>query len=449
MINTHVTPRPIVALVGGIKAVPGRIMGHAGAFALPGEPDATEKVKALQSAGATIINHPSRFGPALKALLDGSAPRGTGVGPGAGQQRRGMHTHTRRPILMQDRILTGQTSQKRSIYLSQQTALDLLRVRGIRVNEESMGSTERLLAVSINRSTRNPCIIASLTSDAKDASIFDFEYTRGSADLPIGQIAAALGLDRDSTEALEHTSHLLRELVGLFIEKEAFLIETRVVETAADGVAVSRARLGLDDAALRSCGRQGDVHALRDLDREDPAEVGVEKDGIVYIKLPQEDGGNIGTLVNGAGLAMNTVDALADAGGRAANFLDTGGKATSETVKKSFEVILTDPRVKVCSTCFLILMITLWHPYMSWKPDLRLFANPYFEISLLRQELSPLVYICKHLWRTNTRGHDCTRSGHGLQGSTHDGAGSGPHPRHQREGRPEDHCRERPAAIRL
>ncbi|KAF7535409.1 hypothetical protein G7054_g5406 [Neopestalotiopsis clavispora] len=339
-------PKPIVALVGGIKAVPGRIMGHAGAFALPGEPDATEKVKALQSAGATIINHPSRFGPALKALLDGSAPRGTGIGPGAGQQRRGMHTHTRRPILMQDRNLTGQTSQKRSIYLSQQTALDLLRVRGIRVNEESMGSTERLLAVSINRSTRNPCIIASLTSDAKDASVFDFEYTRGSADLPIGQIAAALGLDRDSTEALEHISHLLRELVGLFIEKEAFLIETRVVETAADGVAVSRARLGLDDAALRSCGRQGDVHALRDLDREDPAEVGVEKDGIVYIKLPQEDGGNIGTLVNGAGLAMNTVDALADAGGRAANFLDTGGKATSETVKKSFEVILTDPRVK-------------------------------------------------------------------------------------------------------
>ncbi|KAF3004692.1 hypothetical protein E8E14_004734 [Neopestalotiopsis sp. 37M] len=339
-------PKPIVALVGGIKAVPGRIMGHAGAFALPGEPDATEKVKALQSAGATIINHPSRFGPALKSLLDGSAPRGTGIGSGAGQQRRGMHTHTRRPILMQDRILTGHTSQKRSIYLSQQTALDLLRVRGIRVNEESMGSTERLLAVSINRSTRNPCIIASLTSDAKDASIFDFEYTRGSADLPIGQIAAALGLDRDSTEALEHISHLLRELVGLFIEKEAFLIETRVVETAANGVAVSRARLGLDDAALRSCGRQGDVHALRDLDREDPAEVGVEKDGIVYIKLPQEDGGNIGTLVNGAGLAMNTVDALADAGGRAANFLDTGGKATSETVKKSFEVILTDPRVK-------------------------------------------------------------------------------------------------------
>ncbi|ETS88130.1 hypothetical protein PFICI_01958 [Pestalotiopsis fici W106-1] len=335
-------PKPIVALVGGIQAVPGRIMGHAGAFALPGEPDATEKVKALQSAGATIINHPSRFGSTLKSLLDGSTPKGTGIAPGAGQQRRGMHTYRRRPILYQGQNAAKQALQKRSIYLSQQTALDLLRVRGIRVNEESMGATERLLAVSINRSTRNPCIVASLTTDAKDAKIFDFEYTRGSADLPIGPIAAALGLDRDSTEALEQLSHLLRELVSLFIEKEAFLIDTRIAETV-DGVAVSRARLGFDDAAHRSCGRQADIHALRDVDREDPAEVGVEKDGIVYIKLQD---GNIGTLVNGAGLAMNTVDALADAGGRAANFLDTGGKATSETVKKSFEVILTDPRVK-------------------------------------------------------------------------------------------------------
>lgn len=337
-------PKPIVALVGGIQAVPGRIMGHAGAFALPGEPSAIEKVEALRSAGATIINHPSRFGPTLKSMLDGSTPKGTGIAPGVGQQRRGLHTYAPRPRSHQQGNTFTKLSQRRSIYLSQRTALDLLRVRGVRVDETTMGGTERLLAVSINRSTRNPCIVASPTSDARNASSFDFEYTKGSADLPIGEIAAALGLDRDSTESLEQLSHLLRELVGLFIEKEAFLIDTRAVETA-DGVAIARARLGFDDAAHRSCKRQGDVQALRDLSLEDPAEVGVEKDGIVYVKLEGADA-NIGTLVNGAGLAMNTVDALADAGGRAANFLDTGGKATSETVKKSFEVILTDPRVK-------------------------------------------------------------------------------------------------------
>ncbi|KAK6074677.1 Succinyl-CoA ligase [Seiridium cupressi] len=335
-------PKPIVALVGGIKAVPGRIMGHAGAFALPGEPTAAEKVEALKAAGATIVNHPSRFGSALKTLLDGSKPTGTGVASNIGPQRRGMHTHTRRPGPFRHINHISRHVQRRSIYLTQQTALDLLRIQNIPVSEASIGSTERLLAVSINRSTRNPCIIASSTGDAKDAITFDFEYNRGSANLPIGEITAALGLDQSSTQPLDKFSHLIRELVSLFIEKEAFLLDTRVVETV-DGAAISRARLGFDDAAHRSGNRQGDIHALRDPSTEDPAELGVEKDGIVYIKL---DNGNIGTLVNGAGLAMNTVDALADAGGRAANFLDTGGRATSETVKKSFEVILTDPRVK-------------------------------------------------------------------------------------------------------
>ncbi|KAI4110706.1 MAG: hypothetical protein LQ338_008366, partial [Usnochroma carphineum] len=69
------------------------------------------------------------------------------------------------------------------------------------------------------------------------------------------------------------------------------------------------------------------------------------KDGIVYVKLG--GAGTIGTLVNGAGLAMNTVDAIADLGGSCANFLDTGGKATSATVKTSFQLVLSDPRVKV------------------------------------------------------------------------------------------------------
>jgi succinyl-CoA synthetase alpha subunit len=99
---------------------------------------------------------------------------------------------------------------------------------------------------------------------------------------------------------------------------------------------------GFDDAAYRSCGRQADLQQLRDVVAEDPAEIEAEKNGIVYIKL--ERAGAVGTLVNGAGLAMNTVDVLS---GHAANFLDTGGKATSETVKQGFEIILRDPRVRV------------------------------------------------------------------------------------------------------
>jgi succinyl-CoA synthetase alpha subunit len=101
-----------------------------------------------------------------------------------------------------------------------------------------------------------------------------------------------------------------------------------------------------DDSAYKSGKRQEDIHRLRQKDSEDPQEVEAEKDGIVYVRLDGQNA-NIGTLVNGAGLAMNTVDALVQHGGSATNFLDTGGKATSATVKKSFELILEDPRVKV------------------------------------------------------------------------------------------------------
>jgi succinyl-CoA synthetase alpha subunit len=127
----------------------------------------------------------------------------------------------------------------------------------------------------------------------------------------------------------------------MFYEKEAFFLSTSVVERLGE-IKVVGARFGFDDAAYRSCGRQAGLQALRDVAAEDPAELEAEKSGIVYIKLGGD--GPIGTLVNGAGLAMNTVDALS---GHAANFLDTGGKATSETVKQSFEIILRDPRVRV------------------------------------------------------------------------------------------------------
>ncbi|KAI1415665.1 succinyl-CoA synthetase-like protein [Hypoxylon sp. FL1857] len=350
-------PKPIAAIVGGVNAVPGRIMGHAGAFALPGEPSALAKIEALKAAGAAIVNHPSRFGPILKSLLDGATPAGAGVAiSGNISQRRDMHTAARRPIPTQQAPHQRLWSQKRSIYLTQNAAFDLLRQRGIPITEKLNPGRQKLLAVTVNRSTRSPCIVASPTSDSSQVAKFDFPYgASGAQDIPTSAVAQHLDLSPSSIASLEK---LLTKLVAIFAEKEAFLLETRIVEnnvptnpnsnlnTNADTstISLTSAHLGFDDAAFRSCGRQADIQAQRDLSAEDAAEVSVEKDGIVYIKLA--DGGNIGTLVNGAGLAMNTVDALADAGGRAANFLDTGGKATSETVKQSFEVILTDPRVK-------------------------------------------------------------------------------------------------------
>ncbi|KAI3328583.1 succinyl-CoA synthetase-like protein [Ustulina deusta] len=340
-------PKPIAALIGGIEAVPGRIMGHAGALAFPGEPSAQDKIKALQAAGCAIVNHPSRFGPVLKSILDGSTPS-----PRTGIQRRGMHTAIRRPS---PHTPSGHTQQTRSIYLTQAAAFNLLRQRGVPVVDSiSVPDEGRLLAVTLNRSTRSPCIIVS--PPAEDGTMkfkrFDYDYWVGAEATDISDIASQLGLDSNNNDIVSSLRTIITGLVTLFAEKEAYLLETQLVasKNSTSEIAIVSARFGFDDAAYRSGKRQADIQALRDTSVEDATEVEVEKDGIVYVKLPNGKGegeiANIGTLVNGAGLAMNTVDALAQVGGRAANFLDTGGKATSETVKKSFEVILKDPRVK-------------------------------------------------------------------------------------------------------
>ncbi|KAI0011259.1 succinyl-CoA ligase alpha-chain [Xylariaceae sp. FL0662B] len=350
-------PKPIVALVAGVNAVPGRIMGHAGAFALPGEPAAQEKVEALKAAGAAITNHPAKFGSVLKTMLSGVPPSGTGAASSTNaSQRREIHTVARRPVPAQQRPHHGPRYQKRDIYLTKGAALGLLRERGVPVSEHDAPGPQRFLAITVNRSTKNPCVLASPSGDATEGKKFDFDYLTGGRDLPIPAIASHLGL---TTAAIDPLRQILAKLVDLFISKEAFLLSTTIVSpapnpsggtgdsarTGNDSLAVVPQTFGFDDAAFRSSKRHPDIQALRDHSVEDAAEVSVEGDGIVYIKLPDR-GGNIGTLVNGAGLAMNTVDALADAGGRAANFLDTGGKATSETVRRSFEVILSDPRVK-------------------------------------------------------------------------------------------------------
>ncbi|KAI1349602.1 succinyl-CoA synthetase-like protein [Xylaria sp. FL0043] len=350
-------PKPIAAIIAGINAVPGRIMGHAGAFALPGEPSAQDKIKALQAASCTIVNHPSRFGPVLKSMLHGSTPSGHGVtsspSPGVSFQRRANYTTTRRP---RPSRTSSYMQQTRSIQLAQASALNLLRQRGVPVVNSSTPVPNRrcLLVVTLSRSTRSPCILVSPPADGDDRKLtrFDYDYEVGVKSIDIGAVASQLGVDGDNEDNISSIRAMVAALVNLFAEKEAYLLETQLAapNDSASEISIVSARFGFDDAAHRSGKRHADIQALRDASLEDATEMEAEKDSIVYIKLPNGKGegeiANIGTLVNGAGLAMNTVDALADAGGRAANFLDTGGKATSETVKRSFELILKDPRVR-------------------------------------------------------------------------------------------------------
>lgn len=153
-------------------------------------------------------------------------------------------------------------------------------------------------------------------------------------------------MDAAPPAAKAATVDLIHQLWAIFREREAVSLELYIsIPESSDSLNISNLDFTFDDAAFRSSKRQANLHALRDTSLEDPVELSAEPDGIVYVKLDGPER-NIGTLVNGAGLAMNTVDALATHGGHATNFLDTGGKATSETVKRSFELLLQDKRVK-------------------------------------------------------------------------------------------------------
>jgi succinyl-CoA synthetase beta subunit len=112
-----------------------------------------------------------------------------------------------------------------------------------------------------------------------------------------------------------------------------------LVITNDDKVVALDAKMNFDDNALY---RHPDIMEYRDLDEEDPLEIEASKFNLNYIKLD----GNVGCMVNGAGLAMGTMDIIKLAGGEPANFLDVGGGANKETVANGFKIILSDPNVK-------------------------------------------------------------------------------------------------------
>ena len=135
-------------------------------------------------------------------------------------------------------------------------------------------------------------------------------------------------------------SKLLNNLFKLFVDLDCSLVEINpLVITADDRVLALDAKINFDDNALY---RHPDVLAFRDLDEEDPLEVQASAHHLNYIKLD----GNVGNMVNGAGLAMATMDIIKRAGAAPANFLDVGGGASAEMVENGFRIILSDPNVK-------------------------------------------------------------------------------------------------------
>lgn len=141
-------------------------------------------------------------------------------------------------------------------------------------------------------------------------------------------------------EMVNKVVHFMTSLYQAFVDKDCSIAEINPLVTTGDGeVLALDAKLNFDDNALY---RQKDVFELRDLDEEDEKEIEASEHGLSYIALD----GDIGCMVNGAGLAMATMDIIKHYGGEPANFLDVGGGATAEKVTEAFKIILADENVK-------------------------------------------------------------------------------------------------------
>jgi succinyl-CoA synthetase beta subunit len=220
-------------------------------------------------------------------------------------------------------------------------------VQKVLVEEALDIDRELYLGVTLDRSRGLPVVMASQSGGmeieevaAKDSSAI----LREAVDPAVGmypfqarKLAFALGL---SGESFRKGTALMQALFRAYVDTDASLAEINPLLVTRQGdVLALDAKMTFDDNALF---RHPDIKEMRDLSEEDPLEVEASRFGLNYIKLD----GNVGCMVNGAGLAMATMDLVQLAGGAPANFLDVGGGANEEQVKNAFRIILSDKNVR-------------------------------------------------------------------------------------------------------
>jgi succinyl-CoA synthetase beta subunit len=220
-------------------------------------------------------------------------------------------------------------------------------VKRLYIEEGSAIARELYLSALVDRATSRVAFIVSTEGgmDIEEVAhktpekihTFQIEPAAGYSPYVGNEIAVALGLKGDEAK---QCGALVKSLYTALIEKDMSLLEINPLVVTKDGnIICLDAKLNFDDNSLY---RHKDIQALRDLDEEDPAEVEAGKYDLNYIKLD----GEIGCMVNGAGLAMATMDIIKLYGSEPANFLDVGGGATKEKVTAAFKIIVSDPNVK-------------------------------------------------------------------------------------------------------
>ncbi len=233
------------------------------------------------------------------------------------------------------------------VLVTHQTGPEGKLVSKVMVAESVDIARELYFAIVMDRATERPVIMASTAGgmDIEEVAHHTPEKILREPVHPLmgfqpyqgRKLAAFLGLTGTQAAA---AAKLFTNLYNLFIAKDCSLVEVNplVVTTGGDVLALD-AKFNFDDNALY---RQKQVAAMRDITEEDPREVAASEYSLNYIGLD----GNIACLVNGAGLAMATMDIIKFSGGEPANFLDVGGGASKEQVTAAFKIILGDPNVK-------------------------------------------------------------------------------------------------------
>ena len=206
---------------------------------------------------------------------------------------------------------------------------------------------ELYLGVVLDRAAEKPVIMASpdggveiekVAAETPDRISKEYIHpTLGLSNFQARKLAFALGLEG---EQVAKAVRLIRAVYEAFLATDASLVEINplIVTKAGDLLALD-AKMNFDDNALY---RHKDIAELRDLGEEEPLEIEASKFSLNYIKLD----GSIGCMVNGAGLAMATMDIIKLAGGEPANFLDVGGGANAEQIRNAFKILMSDAHVK-------------------------------------------------------------------------------------------------------
>jgi succinyl-CoA synthetase beta subunit len=243
------------------------------------------------------------------------------------------------------RALAGQILGMRLV--THQTGPEGRIVKRLLIEQGVSIARELYVGVTLDRVTSRTVVMASteggveiekVAADSPEKILKEFvDRSIGFQPYQARSLAFGLGLEG---EAWKNGVRFLTALVNAYEAMDCSLAEINpLVVTTEGGVMALDAKMNFDDNALF---RHPDVLALRDVDEEDPLEVEASASSLNYIKLD----GNVGCMVNGAGLAMGTMDIIKLAGGMPANFLDVGGGASASTVEAGFKIILADPNVR-------------------------------------------------------------------------------------------------------